>query len=283
MSDILASRTVSAFPLSIGTCLAMESVSDKGGAPYDPERKIPNMIDLNKYDQFWINISTLFRNLIGAVHSEAISKLTPQACSQALLEEMNQIESIVRSESLLTQVTWFGSNYERLIPLSSKAELRAVTTDKQKFRHNLQNKTLQIVVNARNTENRPIRLFANKLLPVKRHKALLLTHMAYDLINWEKFHTLDLLESHTGILKQRDLWYTKLYGGDELICIPFSERMLKFFGDHSLFKPFPKKARDTVLELAKEKKWLWSTNDTKVKIDLRSLRDHLLRNTLLSL
>ena len=283
MSDILASRTVSAFPLSIGTCLAMESVSDKGGIPYDPDRKIPNMINLNKYDQFWINIGTLFRNLIGAIPTEDIARLRPQECSQAILEEMNQIESIVRAESPLIQVTWYGSNYERLLTLASKAELRPVTTEKQKFRHTLQNKTLQLVVNVRNTENRPIRLFANKILPGKSHKALILTHMPYDLVNYSKFSTLDLLESHTGILKQRDLWYTKLYGGDELICIPFSERMLKFFGDHSLFKPFPKKARDTVLELAKEKRWLWSTTDSQVKADLRSLKDHLLRNVLLSL
>ena len=275
--SILSERTVSAFPVSIGTSLALESVSDKGGKPYDPDRKIPQMLDLNLWDQFWINISTLFRNLVGALPQVDTKRLDPEECKSALLTEMDIIEALVREESSTCQVIWYASNYTRLLTLSSKAMLRLPSTEKQKSYTKLHNSVLQLIINHRETEQRPIRVFANKIVPANRVKALILTHMPYDLVNFSKFRELDLLESHTGVLKPRSDWYTKLYDSDELVAIPFSERTLKFFGDHQLFRPFPKKARKQIIDLAKECHWLWSTTDSKVLADAKRLKDHLVR------
>jgi len=45
----LASRTVSAFPISIGTSLAFESVFFPRQPSYDPERQIPNRVEVTQY------------------------------------------------------------------------------------------------------------------------------------------------------------------------------------------------------------------------------------------
>ena len=276
-SEILGARTTSAFPLSIGTSLAFESLSQSGGAPYDPERKIPQHIKLGDYQQFWINLSTLFRNIYGAVSSQDAAGLLADDCTEVLLQEIESMEDIVRQEtqSKLT-VSFYTSNYKGLTGLASKASLRLPNTTKQIAYFKLHDKVIQNVLNIRHSRSEDVYVFDNKIKPKERSDALILTHVAYDLLCWPKFNKLDLIESHTGILKPRNLWYTKMYQSEDLACIPFIEIMLKFFGDNHTFRPFPIAARKTVLDLAIKKHWLWATTEAKVIQDLGTLNDHYL-------
>jgi hypothetical protein len=55
--DSLSTRTISAFPLSISTSLALESIFTPKLPPYDPNRIIPEHINLIDYQEIWINFS----------------------------------------------------------------------------------------------------------------------------------------------------------------------------------------------------------------------------------
>lgn len=280
-SSILAGRTVSAFPLSIGTSLAFESLSQSGGRSYDPERKIPQRVNLNDYQQFWINLGTLFRNIYSAIPSSDAERLRAEDCAQTLLSELDTIEDIVRSETNgQLKVKPYISNYKSIIGLNSAAQPRLPNTPKKLAFFKLHDKAIQLAMNIRHGRNEDISVFNKLIVPENSTKSLIFTHLPYDLLCWPKFDKLELIESHTGILKQRNLWYTKFYQSEDLVCIPFIECMLKFYGDNHTFKAFPINARKTVLELAIEKRWHWATTEAKVKQDVSSLKDHLLAETI---
>lgn len=90
----LHDRAVSAFPLSIGTSLAFESVFNGRQEPYDPSRVIPNHVDISNYESCWVNITTLFRNLSSAVEKEAFLGATAERLAATLEEEMGIINDL---------------------------------------------------------------------------------------------------------------------------------------------------------------------------------------------
>ncbi len=280
-SQILATRAVSAFPLSIGTSLAFESLSQLGGTPYDPERKIPEHVDLKQYQQFWINLSTLFRNMHSAVPSQESTTLRAEDCADALLAEMDSIDDIVRQETNgQTEIIYYINNYKNLKSLSSIASIRIPNTPKQIEYYKLHDKTLQQLINIRHSLNRDPMIFDKMIKPKDYTVSLIFTHIAYDLLAYPKFTRLELIESHTGILKKRNMWYTKFYQPEELSMIPFIEKMLKIFGDNHTFRPFPIKARKTIAELAIGKRWTWATTESKVTADLDTLKDRFLADNI---
>lgn len=280
--SVLDDRTMSAWPLSIGTSLAFESLSDKDGEPYDSSREIPQRVDMSRYRQIWVNVSTLLRNMHSAVPTSDQDRIGIDDAVQVLAQEMATIDSIVASEAS-TQVKYYMSQYMVNISLTSKVQLRRPMTDKQTQYHKWQEKVLQkaleYISKDPSTKDR-ILVVPRRIDPLSRVRALMFTHMPYDLLAYTKFDELDLIESHTGALKKRNRWYTKYYNGIELSNIPFTEKMLKFFGDHVLFKPFPLKARQIVMTVAKEKKWSWATTEEKVLEDVSHIRDTLLATTI---
>lgn len=283
-TGVLASRKTSAFPLSIGTSLAMESVSQSGGTPYDPERVIPQHVDLKNYEQFWFNLSTLFRNMFSSVETENVKSLNINDCSQALLAEMELLESIISGETDGKIIpVFYISSYKGINSLSSRANMRTFTTPKQIHYYGLHDKTIQNVVNIRHQQGIDPKVFKGKINPDGYPNAIILTHVAYDLTAYNKFGHLDLLESNTGVLKSRNLWYTKYYQSEGLSRIPFTEQLLKFFGDNTLFRPFPINARRTIVELAEKRRWTWATTQAKIDMDISSLNDKLLADVIKSL
>lgn len=65
-------RTTSGFPVSISTGLALESIFSPRQAVYDPDRVTPPRVDLSKYQEFWVNTATLFRNMVSASSREIV-------------------------------------------------------------------------------------------------------------------------------------------------------------------------------------------------------------------
>ena len=63
ITDLMSSRTIGQFPLSIATSLAMEAAF--GIYPDRPETKEPIL----KYDTLWVNVRTIFRNIMPSAFS----------------------------------------------------------------------------------------------------------------------------------------------------------------------------------------------------------------------
>src|SRR5574343_113330 len=114
----LNERAVSGFPVSIGTSLALESIFDSTQDPYDPERKIPQRIDVSNYQAFFVNISTLFRNLSSAVDKQAFLSATTGQLTATLEEEIEVITSLFQNEG--------GGVCKRIFYFSDHSKLRQI-------------------------------------------------------------------------------------------------------------------------------------------------------------
>ena len=271
--NTLASRAISGFPLSIGTSLALESIFSPQLNPYDPSRKIPQQIDLTKYHTFWVNLTTLYRNLIGAISKEAYQTVSAEEICMTLEEEMDVINLLFQNEGQnLCKVCYYYGTYETLEKETAPGfSLRRATTPSQIQYQGLLQHALKLLQKRTDT----IQVFKDAVKSKRRDRALILTHQPYDLTDYKHFERLDLLESNTGVLKPRALWSTKYnpMSGVSFTNLPFTRKLLMVFGDRSLIKPIGP-VRKLVLEVAEKNKWTAMTTEEKVNFDFyRTVRD----------
>lgn len=261
-------RTVSAFPLSIGTSLAFESLFNGRQPSYDPERKIER-VDIKDYTQILINVWSLHRNIIGAFTTEQQGVLNSNLLYQLFAEELELIEDLCfnEGEGKIRPIFYLPS-YESIYLRSHKnILLRKEHTQKQLhikalFEGSIKNLNKDKIIN-------------EKIIQIDSHLAggvnlqsLILTHVPYDLLSHKRFKQLDLIESHTGTLKKRSDWPSKYHKGKEIPFIPFQEKLLKILGDSVMFHPQFSKIRHLLIEIAKKGKWTAFTTEEKVRFDL---------------
>jgi hypothetical protein len=266
--DSLSSRTISAFPLSIGTSLAFESVFSPRLDPYDPERKIPTHIEISEYGEIWININTLYRNMIGAMSKEAFLNSNEKDFKDALLQEMDVINSLLSVEGNgLCKAVYYFCTYDKLYKQThSSIKFRQDTTDLQKAMKFKLMKAVKLL----EKETEEFHLLDTELKPQQKVKTLILTHIPYDLVHYSNFGSLTLLESHTGLVKKRFLWNTKFHklpDGD-LSHIPFYKKTMLLFGDKYLIHPTDIRIRRQIVEIADKYHWTALTTEAKIMADM---------------
>jgi hypothetical protein len=268
-SQAIAEREVGQYPLSVATSLALEGAT--GIHPEIPIRKAP----LLDYGEFWVNLRTLFRNFMGALHKDAAGGVTPLQIDEAIRDEMEQIKRIVKDvTSDRCKVVFYVSNYANMQQKYPHAKLRGERTEKQMEYMEIKRQTLQsLLKNLEQQGGEDIRVFALKIFPQQQHKTLIFTHFAYDLLAWKAFSAMDLVESNTGAIKKRAQWYTKYQGGRELSMIPFREDFLQVFGDSRTFFPMNIRIRKAVLELAAQHNWTQVTTSEKIHSNIGHMKD----------
>lgn len=275
-SQAIAEREVGQYPLSVASSLALEGAC--GIHPDLPVRKAP----LLDYGEFWVNLRTLFRNFMGALHKDAAGGVAPKQIEEALRDEMETIKRIV---SELTnnrcKVVFYVSNYAGMAEKYPHAKLRTERTERQLVYMEIKRQTLQLLLQSLEQQGgEDIRVFKLKLFPQHQNKTLIFTHFAYDLLSWKAFSSLDLVESNTGAIKKRPQWYTKYQGGRELSMIPFREDFIQVFGDSRTFFPMPIRIRKEVIELAQKYNWSAITTDEKIRLNIDHMKDLEIRKIL---
>ncbi len=275
------SRTLSSFPLSVGTGLALESLFTPTAERIDAEREIPNQIPINKYDELWVNVYTLYRNIMSAIQPADIPAVSPEDIAAAIASEMEVITGLLRNEGGgRTIVRFYVSQYKGLDTKHPRAILRVDSTIGQKSYRALW-ETAMAYFGKHMPEHKDIKVFKNSVTPDKAYpKAIILTHVPYDLLEHRKFSKLDLLESHTGVLKGYDKFYTKYINGKDLFPLPFNPLLLQIFGDKETFRPMAIKIKKEVLEVATNSRWSPATTDAKIKFDISRLSNHYLSEIL---
>lgn len=267
----LADRETGQFPVSIGTSLAIEA-----GFGIHPDIKDAKGVPLTEYHEVWINLRTLFRNMIGAMPSEHGQMVLAPAVAEALRHEMDQLENIV-TEKMSGKVIFYLSNYKGLGQKYPHARIREDTTDKQKMLRKTMSQALAFIVqNEKGTKEVPntrFKVFDLGLKPDRQVKTLMLTHVAYDLLSAKHFGALTLLESHTGHFKDKAQWYTKYLNGKELLKIPFREDLLQIFGDNEFFHPYPIEQRRELLSVADKYDWSPVTTTEKIRYGIATLKN----------
>lgn len=261
-------RTTSGFPVSISTGLALESIFKPRQAVYDPDREPPVQINISKYQEFWVNISTLFRNIVSASSREIVLNHSLEEVVSVVEQEIEVINSLFSHEgNNLCKPIYYIVDYKRVTDgLHHSIKLRQDGTDAQRAVSSL----LTRVENTLLKHTDEVRTFKPDIKPDKPLDSLILTHMPYDLLSYKKFHKLDLLESNTGKLKHRHEWNSKYYpvGKAEMKHLPFIKMLLMVFGDKHLIHPSIFKLRDLIIQTSLKRGWTPFTTRDKVILDL---------------
>lgn len=266
--DSLSSRTISGFPISISTALAFESLFDPRLPVYDPDRKIPQRVDLTQYSEIWISLSTLFRNLVNSMTKEMFMHTNETEISDALLTEMEVINSLFANEgNNLCKPIYFYNKYDSVLAKNKRhVKFREDKTDGQKFYTYKHVKSIERILKMSDE----IFEFDGEIKPTHKSNAMMLSHIPYDLVSFKNFHRLDLLESNTGKLKPRNQWNSKYYpvGDADMSILPFMRKFLFVFGDRVLIQPMDLKLRRLVLDIAEKRRWTSMTTKDKIILDL---------------
>ncbi len=282
MFNVLDARTVSGFPLSVGTSLALESVFDPIQDTIDPDRVIPQKISINDYNEVWINVGTLFRNVYNSVDKAGLSYVNANDFADTIEQEINTIDELIKQNSNgLVNTVFYICNYKDLTKRFKLGTLRLPRTELQMKYSSLYNKTLDILLKrSYKSSSREILEFESKFSSQSK-EVLILTHFPIDLLNSNKFKDMELLESHTGVLKKKPEWYTKYYNGRDLNMLPLNGILLTVFGDDHHFSPQPVKMKNALLELAKKRKWHCLSTNREIVEGIKTLNDIALKEALL--
>jgi hypothetical protein len=265
MADIsLENRTTSGFPVAIGTGLALETLFNPLQPVYDEAREVPDKVDLKDYDVYLFNVSTIARNILGSIPSEDVYKLKKETLLETVLEELEFLSELFTSNG--ANIKFYKCTYKTAIGKYS-SKLRTHVTPKQITVFSLYEYLLD-----------KLKLYdeiveCDTLIDIdKKSTAVILTHTPLDLCSHINYTKLDLLESHTGVIKGRKEFYTKYYpvGTSDMSFLPMSEILLPIFGDSVMFKPDKLNVRLDTLKLLEAKRVDPFTSDGTLKILLNA-------------
>lgn len=282
MTSVLSTRLKSSIGVSLPTDLALESLFDGTNPYYDSNRTIPNHVDIAGYDNFLINVETLLRNMFGAVSTGDRMKVKLDDAIYCIIGEIGYINGYLdvatKGKCKLTPYK-FDPEYHRNEHYKH-ALFRTSTAEATKYVDSLIDEASKELVRQGDTE---VTLFKNKIALKSPRRTLILTHHTVDLVAFSRYENLDLLESNTGVLKDRGLFYTKLFNGKSHKGLPLNSLTLQVFGDNHTFRPQSFVIRDMVSALAERRRWNPVTTDDKVRSDLRTLDAGETRDILLSM
>jgi hypothetical protein len=276
---ILAQRVIGAYPLSIATSLMLESL-----AGVHPDLPIPPHPPIQDYQAIWVNLRTLFRNLYNAVVRDQQQDLHPSFLAEAMISEMEVLHDAIRTLQSTVQVFFYVNNYPDLVRQFPHAQFRTDNTPLQKHYAAIMVSTLELVMTqAKKVMKTPPAFFRGDLQASQMMKTLLVTHYAWDLTSAKYLGDTELIESHTGKIKPPSQWYTKYYQGKDYPMIPFRRGFLPIFGDDTLFRPFPKAARESIVELAVKYDWTNVTSLDRLRLGLDQLSDKYLKAVIVAM
>jgi hypothetical protein len=257
----MSEREKGAFPISIGTSLALE-----GALGIHPDRPLPNR-PIFQYREVWLNVYTLFRNLLTCLKAEQQRAATVTDLLPALIEDILGCATVVEQETNgRVKAIFYLNDYSGLIGKYPHATHKAPNTENQLVFAALEKATLEALM--RHRPDVPFKQYGYAIKEL-HPKVLMLTHLPVDLLSRYQFEKLDLLESHTGKIKGPAHWNSKLSGkSSETSTLPFNSFTLQVFGDNVQFVHQLRSVKEAVTETAQAANWSSITTMDKVKMTL---------------
>lgn len=244
-----------------------------------PIEKLLTTDTAKNYNTLYINIRTMYRNYIGSFSPDAVPD--GRECYTNFLEELETLAGVIEmSISTPLRLIYYFMTYDSLESSFRKCNLKKPKTQLQK---NYAAKESFVYTNMVNKVNPQVALYDTKLQG-NHAKALIITHTPLDLLAHLSFSKLTLLESHTGTLKEKSEWISKLSKNPNYANIPFNIVTLQVLGDKSVqFSAMSNKLSKSYTDLATKYQWSPSTSLEKVKFDIRKIPDKAMATLLLTL
>jgi len=257
LKRLVDERTVTALGISIGTGLALETIFDV--EIFDKDRKIPDKQNPEDYPTHIYNIYTLYRNVISSIKYKNKDELAKDRYVQEqLINDMYLLIELYKGVNV--KLIFYYPDYRLAYRKYNKGKDNKVYVPFVTYSF-MQEQIKKLKF--------PGEVYSGNVLPKLNGKTLLLSHFTVDLINSSQ--GLYLLESHTGKIKSRIAFSSKLHpaGKRDLSVMPLTPETLYIFGDKSLVKPKPIIDRRTIYEMAVIKKWSPNSSQSKIRSDIR--------------
>lgn len=269
MIDGINQREMGKFPISVATSLALEGL-------FGIHDSIPvtGQPPVTECDVVVINVKTLLRNVLGSCPKEMSDAMTVDAAVFYILDEILTIKNIFDIETKhRVKAMFYIPSYKYMNIKFPKATLKEPTTPKQIAASKFEEDCIKMLLSRQGEIYAPYMITDLDVTLENNPRTFMITHLAVDLLCCKGVKSLALLESHTGIVKYSNQWYTKLKNGKDLYRIPFDKMSIQFFGDSGgMFQPFESKMRKVMLETAEKNQWTQVTTKNKILNDL--MRDY---------
>lgn len=245
--------------VNIGLGVMLESIFDIKDK-YDDKRIIPNKVKIENYDYHIYNIITVIRNIMQSTKGDYKEK----DLINMLIDDMNYIKSTYYDD-IDTEILLLIPDYSKLTKEYNKD--KEFKTTKQDI--DLE-EILEFVKYLKNDSLKGLQVPILKMDKYKNFNRNILLTTSY-MLDIDLLGNCDILESHTGTLKNRHKYYTKFatIGKRDLSHIPFNKTTHKVLGDKTLVKPLPVSSRIDIYNISLEKKWNPYTSEDKIKNDIK--------------
>lgn len=254
-------RTLGFFPMSIGTSLAFEGLFHVGEHATDagdpPGNDMPAL---------WVNLRTVVRNARNAFPRDGQPHLLNRTLKEAIDQDVEAIRNVVGEHAPMAELRFYLTEQKTMNSAFSDARFKNPTTPDQQLAYDLEEGALRALSDEYEGQEDFLR-FDWKLEGKKN--TTLLTHYAMDLLSYHDFPDLRLVESHSGKVKTRKDWYTKLNTPKGTTCIPFTRAMLVIFGDGSTILAQELSVRRKLIEIGNKYKWNGMTTHSRMLADIK--------------
>lgn len=257
---MIASRAIGqSHPLSIGTAMIFEA-----------ETTMINEIDAH----FLVSIPTLIRNLISSISSTVNwSRLHTEDIAEAITMEMDELTKILPSIKTFKSISFTFPSYSDLTKRYPMGKLRETLTEKQQRQHDIIEDIREQFLKNKLDIGHQIS-FPDTLLDKINKPTTILTGFPVDLLSLYQFPSLTLIESHTGRIKTRKEWYTKINterGDKTVFRFPFNKFSLQLLGDGVFFLLSSRQLKLEAYALADKYKWNTLTTDGRIRQSINAL------------
>lgn len=270
-------RVIGSTGLSVGTHLALESLLDV--EPFDPEREAPPKIDMINYKYLMVNIFTVLRNLINSYETkDKFELLKDKKLYNVLSQEITNLGMVLSSFRHCKTILYFPDYTKAIRRFNQDKGKAGITVKYADFM--LMNNFLEKDYNSKSSNIKNLVTRMDYKFPKEfEGDKLVFTNISMDLFNKGN---IDLLESHTGKLKTKSLFYTKLHkvGENDMSSIPFLPIMMYIFGDSNIIAGVNVAVKKEVIQMSKTQNWTYKTTDEKARFYLytsQAIKDWVLR------
>lgn len=221
----------------------------------------------------FINVDTLIRNAIAAFEGKV------HEYDKSIRDRIDTDITIMRQyfqNDCECEVLTYRVLYDNLLS-DSQVKRKEFKTDKQKLARGRYLKAIEVTKDFVDVE---FTSYFKNIDQMKYRDAYIITHMAVDLLKFNTFNTLTLLESFTGDVKESAHFNRKLNIAKELReYIPFNRIMLVVFGDNELFAKQSKELTERIIGIAKKYNWNRITTENRVLFAIQQ-EDNMLHGVL---
>jgi len=194
------------FGVCLGVGLMLESVLPPTEARLDDSRAIPEKVNISDYDKYYFNLTSLIGRVITSYPTEVVDVLLKNGDVKLYGRVLNKVvdETILISELLDIEVIYYNLTYNKYKNQKMLVESATPAISKVDKMRILVSRILDDI-----EKDSLIEFYSGDFTLLNKKKSLITTSNALDLLN-DNNAELHLLELHTGKLKKRNKFYTKL-------------------------------------------------------------------------